>query len=132
MENLIRELNEGNHSLVVESKGKIYCYDGRGISDLLRLLAEEPELLSGSRVADKIVGKAAAGLMLKGGVIEIYAELISTPAKELIKKAGVKLSFTDEVHHIVNRTGTDCCPMEKLCYDLHSPEEIYIKVKSKR
>ena len=131
MENLIRELIAGNHSLVVESKGKVYCYDGRGVSDLLRLLSDQPELLVGSKVADKVVGKAAAGLMIKGSVIEIYAELISSPAIELIKRSGVKLSFMDEVHHIVNRAGTDWCPMEKLCFDLNSPEEIYDKVKSK-
>ena len=129
MQNLIRIINQGHHSLVVEKDDAILCYDGRGISDLIYLLDNKVDFLRDARVADKVVGKAAAGLMLVAGVREIYAELISTPAIQLIKSSEVKLSFLDEVNHIINFSGTDWCPLERLCYSLTTPEEIYSAIK---
>ena len=40
----------------------------RGVADLFRLLREEPQLLRGAFIADKVVGKGAAALMVLGGV----------------------------------------------------------------
>ena len=52
---LIRILQDGNHSLVVAGDG-IRTFDGRGISDLYDLLTEHPGWLRGASVADKVVG----------------------------------------------------------------------------
>ena len=35
----------------------------RGVADLFRLLREEPQLLRGAFIADKVVGKGAAALV---------------------------------------------------------------------
>ena len=64
---LIRILQDGNHSLVVAGDG-IRTFDGRGISDLYDLLTEHPGWLRGASVADKVVGKGAAALLILGGV----------------------------------------------------------------
>ena len=58
-------LHQGNHSLVV-SNGTVSVFDGRGVSDLYRILNEDPSLLDGADIADKVVGKGAAALMLLG------------------------------------------------------------------
>lgn len=60
---LIRILQDGNHSLVVAGDG-IRTFDGRGISDLYGLLTEHPGWLRGASVADKVVGKGAAALLI--------------------------------------------------------------------
>ena len=67
MEKLIRLLHEGNYSLVV-AHGEIRTFSGRGVSDLYALSGEDPGFLRGASVADKVVGKAAAALMIVAGV----------------------------------------------------------------
>ena len=78
-------LHSGDWSLVIENHG-VRTFSGRGVKDLLRVLEEEPQVLNGAKIADKVVGKAAAALMVLGKVREVYAELISTPAVELLRK----------------------------------------------
>lgn len=122
MQDLIRLLHDGCHSLVIAG-GEIRTYDGRGVSDLLRLLHDEPDFLRGAIVADKVVGKAAAALMVVGGVKEVYAEVISRQAFFLLDEAGVSATFRQVVPAIVNREGTGLCPMELLCIKCSSPAE---------
>ena len=45
----------------------------RGVADLFRLLREEPQLLRGAFIADKVVGKGAAALMVLGGGEGLFA-----------------------------------------------------------
>ena len=59
MKDLIDLLHDGGHSLVV-ANGDIYTFDGRGVSDLFRLLKENSGFMHGASIADKVVGKAAA------------------------------------------------------------------------
>ena len=53
-------------SCVVRNGDTIRIFRERGVRDLWRLLHEEPELLDGAFVADKVVGKGAAALMAAG------------------------------------------------------------------
>ena len=62
LEDIIRLLHEGKHSLVV-SNGEVRTFDRRGVADLYALLREDSDFLKGASVADKVVGKAAAALM---------------------------------------------------------------------
>ena len=66
----------------------------RGVKDLYRLLEEEPELLDGAFVADKVVGKGAAALMILGGIGELHADVISRPARLLLAASPVHVSYT--------------------------------------
>ncbi len=117
MERIIGLLHEGGYSCVVRNGERIRTFGRRGVADLHELLHREPELLSGASVADKVVGKAAAALMAAGGVRELYADTVSEGALELLRRAGIKVSFGREVPRIVNRTRTDICPLEKRCLE---------------
>ncbi len=121
-------LEMGRHSLVVENR-VVRTFDGRGVKDLLRLLDEEPRVLHGARIADKVVGKAAAALMVLGKVAGVYGHIISTPAVSLLRDNGVEVEFAEEVQHITNRDGTGWCPMEKACEHLQSPREMLCAIK---
>lgn len=90
---------------------------------MFRILNREPELLCGASIADKVVGKGAAALMIAGGVRWVYADVISTAAMELFTKSGVEVEFKESVPNIINRAGTDICPVEKLCQDCKTVEE---------
>ncbi len=128
MEELIDVLVSGNHSLVVDN-GEIRTFDGRGVSDLYRMLVQDPGFLDRARIADKVVGKGAAALMILGGVNEVYAGVISDPAFALFEKSEVKVSFGKRVEHIINRKGDDICPVEKLCAGCTTPEECLPLIK---
>lgn len=129
MDELINVLQSGDYSLVV-SNGDIRTYSGRGVSDLYRLLNEEPSVLAGSQVADKIVGKASAALMVLAKVKDVYAGVISEGALNLLSSAGVKTSYGTLVPYIINRAGTGLCPLEIRCMDCKSADECFLQITS--
>jgi iron complex outermembrane receptor protein len=90
------------------------------------LLCNEPEFLQGALIADKVVGKAAAALMILGEVKDLYADVISQQALSLLKQTDMHIEYGQSVPYIVNRTQTDWCPMEKLCFTEDSPEKIRV------
>ena len=116
MQTLIDILHEGHHSLVVAYDSKVMTFNGRGVSDLYRLLSQSPEILDGACVADKVVGKGAAALMILGKVKAVHTDVISTQALRLFERSAVKVSFGTEVSAIINRAGDGICPVESLCF----------------
>lgn len=46
----------------------IRTFTQRGVADLYDLLVTEPDFLQSASIADKVIGKAAASLMVLGGV----------------------------------------------------------------
>lgn len=123
MEELIETLHNGNYSCVVRhNKGVVLCH-GRGVSDLYKMLNETPQLLKDSQIADKIVGKGAAALIIMGGVSQVYADVISEPAKLLFEQYGISPRFANCVPNIINRDGSGICPVEQLCEKCTTPEE---------
>lgn len=109
----------------VTREGKILYSHENGIRPVLSWLAQDAGLLKGACAADRVVGKAAALLMIYGGVSEIYAQVMSGPAAEFLRKNGVAFSFGKQVPYILNDDGTDLCPMEKRCAGVDSPAEAY-------
>ena len=87
----------------------------RGVADLFRLQHEEPQLLRGAFIADKVVGKGAAALMVLGGVEGLFADVVSRAALDLFAAAGKAVAYTVAVPHIINRAGDGICPVERLC-----------------
>jgi iron complex outermembrane receptor protein len=117
MDEIINILHQGNFSCVIRNGDDIRTFTQRGVADLYDLLHHEPDFLKGASIADKVVGKAAAALMILGGIKQLYTDIISTPALELLRGSDIEVSFNVSVSHIINRTQTDWCPMEKLSYE---------------
>ena len=67
-QNVIDCLFIENCSCVIRNGDTVRIFHERGIKDLFRLLKTEREFLDGAFVADKVVGKGAAALMVLGGV----------------------------------------------------------------
>ena len=122
-QNMIDYLFAEKCSCVIRNGNEIRVFREQGVKDLYRLLKEEPEFLNGAFVADKVVGKAAAALMILGGVKEVFADVISQPAYKLFVRARVHAEYTRMVPHIINRTQTDWCPLERDCANAVSAEE---------
>ena len=77
--------NLKGHSICLCKKGEYFTDDGRGISPMMRFIAEGKEL-TGFCVADQIVGKAAAMLFVKAGVRGVYGKPCHTVAKPFLKQ----------------------------------------------
>lgn len=122
MSALVALLDKGDTTLVVDN-GRVTTYTGRGVSDLHWLLTDHPHMLQGARVADKIMGKGAAALMILGGVRELYTPVISRLALNLLSGYDIKTTYDKVIDHVVNRDKTGWCPVETLCRDLATPKE---------
>lgn len=125
MKELIDMLHAGGYSCVIANGDRIRTFTQRGVADLYDLLVQESEFLHGASVADKVIGKAAASLMVLGGVREVYTRTISRPALQLLQEAGVMVTCDEIVDHIINRDRTGWCPLEQASRDLHSAKEIF-------
>ena len=124
MKSLVDELQSGRWSCVVGNGSEMRTFTRRGVADLYSILTTEPELLEHSFIADKVVGKGAAALMILGKVSRLHTHIISTPALALLRDAGVATDFDQEVGYIINRQGTGRCPVETLCDGLSEPAEM--------
>lgn len=120
---VIELLAEEQCSCVVRSGDTIRIFRKRGVADLLDLLHNHRDFTAAAFIADKVVGKGAAALMVLCGFGEVYAEVISTPARRLLDEAGIAVSFAVESPNIRNRAGTGICPVEQLCAECRTAEE---------
>ena len=120
---MLNALEEQGVGMIIENNGEVTTYGLPGVQDLLRLTAEEPYRLKGAVVADKRVGKAAACLLIEGGVKRVNTPLVSTPAREMLEAAGIPLYAREEIPLMVNNDGSDLCPMEKKLLDAKTPEQ---------
>ena len=120
---LITQLHALQCSCIIHNNGATRTFHERGVKDLHRLLTQEPEILRGALLTDKVVGKGAAALMIAGGAAWVYADVISQAAMELFEQSRVNVQYGEIVPNIINRTGTDICPVEKLCQECKTAEE---------
>lgn len=130
MESLVRLLHEGGYSCVVRNRDSVHTFTKRGVADLLRIYEDAPGLLDGADIADKVVGKGAAALMVLGKVSRVYTDVISESALALLEKHSVSVTFGQITQRIMNRAKDGLCPVESLCYDLDSPSDMLMEIRN--
>lgn len=124
MKELITKLHSGDYSCVIANKDSIRTFTQRGVADLYDLLTHNPNYLKGALIADKVVGKGAAALMILGGIKELHTDIISSMALDLLSTTDIKVDFDLEVPFIENRDKTGWCPVEAMCSKETSAEAI--------
>ena len=77
MNHLISLLHEGGFSCVIANQGETRTFTQRGVADLYTLYNNDPAFMQGAVIADKVVGKGAAALMILGGMAEVYTDVRS-------------------------------------------------------
>lgn len=104
-------LEQDGHCLVVVRDGRL-LFSSRmpGVKSLLEAL--DGDVLPGSAVADKVVGRAAAMIAVHGEVQSIHTPLLSQGAAEVLEAAGVLYAAEKVVPRINNRQGNGPCPLE--------------------
>lgn len=125
-------LLENNYSIVLVKNNKIvHTSNKNGLAPLLDLYADGKSTLEGAYVADKVIGKAAALILLEANIKKLYADLISENAISVFDKANIDYQYDKKVKEIRNRDNTGMCPMEKLAQNSQNANELVKKIKEK-
>lgn len=128
VQDLIHILHNEHCACVIQNE-EVKKFHNRGIMDLYGLYDNEPDFLRGAEVADHVIGKAAAALLIAGGAKQVYADLISLSALVLLREAGIPTEYEQVVSYIQNHRLTDWCPMESECYNEKSVEDMLPLIK---
>lgn len=132
MTDLQKAKNELNGHTIALVKGEtVFTSRARGVAPMLEFL-DKGEDLEGFSVADKVVGKAAAMLFVRAGVAAVYAETLSKSGAEYLTKRNVMYEFGTLTDKIINRDGTDVCPMEKAVLSIDDEFEGERAIREKR
>lgn len=124
MEELIEYLFDGNCRGVVKGcDGVMYHFMRKGVVDLYELLISNPLSLKSAMIADRVIGRGAALLMVAGGVTRVHGIVMSSDAIRILRDASIEVTFDNEVDYIINRTGTGRCPVELATIDITNPSD---------
>lgn len=111
----LENLAKTKWTFIVIKNNKIVCRSKKeGLKPLLFCLRRKSEVLKNSTVYDKIIGRAAACLMIYGKVKNVMTPVISRSAIQELKKYNIKFEYLKTTGKIMNKKGDDICPMEKL------------------
>lgn len=83
----------------------------------------------GYMLADKIVGKAAAFIMIAMGIREIYAQVISEPAKALLEKEHVVVNADLVVPEILDKDKAEKDPLERAVESYENAAEALMPIE---
>lgn len=123
-------LHNNNLSMVIIKDGKIIEESlAKGIKPIYDIYTERKESLNNSIVADKVIGKAAAMILANGGIKMLYTDLISDKAIEVLDEFKIEYEFAKKVPLILNRDGSDMCPIEKLSSNTEKVEDLIDKIR---
>ena len=116
-------LYEKNASLVVMfENGNIEEYYNPRVKDIVSILKENKNALKNAIIADKVIGKVAASLIIVAGVKEIYANTISNFAIPVLEKNNVKYEYKNKAEYIINNEG------ENVESASHAQEIVRVKI----
>ena len=119
-----KELLGSGHACAVCGNGIAVSFDGRGIAPLLDAVTHLGNF-SGYTVCDKVIGSAAAFVLMEACAKEVYANTVSRRAVSLLLSAGITVSYGNITDFIKNRRGDDLCPMEKKALEMNCADGAY-------
>jgi hypothetical protein len=114
----IEEFLDSADTLRVYNGGNlIFCSDKDRLAPLTDFLKDFAPSIGKLYFLDRVVGNAAALLLVRACCSEVYSEVGSELAAHTLLDAGIKFEFKLKVPFIINQRGDGMCPMEKLSLD---------------
>ena len=111
-------INDNLTLCIVKNEKIIYKTKKRGIYPVYKLAIDKNLNLKDSYVADKVVGKAAAMFYVFLNVENIYSDVLSKKAFEILKNNNINIVYNKKVDFIMNREKNGLCPVENLSQDI--------------
>ena len=125
LQNSVARMKNEQLSCIAEIGNAEYVSTLKGIAPLLKPLRENPDFFIDAVVIDRVIGKSAAFLLIKGRIKSIHALIISQHALDLLNKHHVPVTYDKLVPFIINNTNTGMCPMEASVLNVEDPEEAF-------
>jgi len=118
------------YSLILKKSSRIlYRSTQTGLRPLVECI-EKNKGKKGCTLYDKIIGLAAAKLIVYSGIIKtVFTPIASVPALQFLEKNKIKIQPLATVPSILNLPKTDLCPFEKKAQTIHDPIEFYETIK---
>jgi hypothetical protein len=121
----------GNSLMIYKNNELIFESNLGGIRPHLLAIKELGTDLEGTLIVDKILGRAAAFLVIYSKAAEAIAAVVSTPGKQVMEAFGVKFSYREEVPHIKMENGVIYCPFERMVQGIDEPTVAYRAIVEK-
>lgn len=100
-----------------------------GAAELLAAVDRLGPAVRGASLADKVVGKAVALIVVQAGISAVYTPLASQGAEHVLAARGIALQAASVVPQILNRRGDGPCPLEQLTQPFETPEPALAKLR---
>jgi len=128
----MERLRTTGNSLLVESGSMlIFASAEKGLRPLVECIVRHKEEMAGARVIDKVVGAAAAKLLVYAKVAEVHAGIASRGAKEILEGNGITFSAERLVPHITGNDKKGPCPMETLSTQFADGEALFLELRKR-
>ncbi len=115
---------------LLEGEKLIYSACGGGLRPLWDAL-EKFQGKSGLILHDKVIGLAAARLIVQSGMIAgIFTRVASLPAKQFLENNGVVLTAFDVAANILTHDKSAVCPGEVIALNTSDPDAFLQKIKA--
>ena len=124
------EFFKGKYTLVLCKNEDIIASDLTGIRPLIKLIDDKKEC-KGYSAADKIVGRAAAFLYTLLEIKNLYGEVISKGAIEILKKVGINYEYKTLTDFIENRQKNGICPMDDAVKNINDAKQACEAIRNK-
>jgi hypothetical protein len=86
--------------------------------------------MKGAFVLDKVIGKAAAVILVLGGIREAYGEVMSAAGRGYLAAHGIITECGTLVENITNKSGDGLCPIEGSVLEIGDPAECLERIRS--
>lgn len=123
-------LETGTYTCAACSGETIHTATERGVKPLLNWV-DTGLTLQYFSAADRVVGRATAFLYVLLGVKEVYAQVMSRPAADVLTAQGITALSGTLVEGIINRRGDGPCPFEAAVMEIHDPQAALTAIRSK-
>lgn len=118
-------LNEYNYTLVAKIGERIYTSSQRGVAPILNPMKEDINFFKDADIVDKVIGKAAAMLLIKAQIHHLHTHVISQHAIDILDMYHMSYSYDQCVDYIINRQGDGMCPMEETVLSITDLDEAF-------
>jgi hypothetical protein len=116
--------------VIVKNGKTLFETDSPRISGFIKAIDSLGSELKGASVADRVVGKAIALLCVYSGIKQVYAEVLSKKAKNMLEEYSIVCEWKEMVDNVLDLTKTDMCPLEKIAAGIFDPKESYAAFKA--
>lgn len=115
---------------LLEGTTLIYSSLDKGLRPLLDCLEKHKEK-SRLILHDKVIGLAAAKLIVYSGIIkEVVTSISSIPAKKFLEDNGIIITAYEVVANILTKDKRAVCPGEVIALNTEAPDDFSLKIKA--